>query len=246
MTAPYSRERTSLFLSFRSSVIRPTPSSYPPPSPVNRKGKGRAYDDAGEESTSLIRGMEETTLDFDLAPTQASPKWLALSQQVEGIIQRLPSKSQSVWIDIEGISLISFSIVAALDKLHSKHLLPAFTDRTIEEREIHTLTTQITTVRRPLFPKLLNSHSSSTAGLSQDPTAHTADSRHVNSLALVVKSIRSEEIGFNHGCERTDGFGYQGAGSQYRIPEETKGLFRSHAVFIPLQFVDADLWNCQK
>lgn len=36
--------------------------------------------------------------------------------------------------------------VAALDKLHAKHVLPGFTDRTAEEREIERQTTDITRV----------------------------------------------------------------------------------------------------
>ena len=36
--------------------------------------------------------------------------------------------------------------VAALDKLHAKHVLPGFTDRTAEEREIERQTQDITRV----------------------------------------------------------------------------------------------------
>jgi hypothetical protein len=36
--------------------------------------------------------------------------------------------------------------VAALDKLHAKHVLPGFSDRSQEEREIEALTTDITRV----------------------------------------------------------------------------------------------------
>ena len=38
-------------------------------------------------------------------------------------------------------------VVAALDKLHAKHVLPGFTDRTAEEREIERQTQEITRVR---------------------------------------------------------------------------------------------------
>lgn len=38
--------------------------------------------------------------------------------------------------------------VSQLDKLHSKHLLPGFKDRSAEEREIQSLATSITSVRR--------------------------------------------------------------------------------------------------
>ena len=38
--------------------------------------------------------------------------------------------------------------VTMLDKLHAKHVLPGFTDRTAEEREIERQTTEITRVRQ--------------------------------------------------------------------------------------------------
>lgn len=37
--------------------------------------------------------------------------------------------------------------VAALEKLHAKHVLPGFTDRSAEEREIEAVTSDITRVR---------------------------------------------------------------------------------------------------
>jgi syntaxin 16 len=39
-----------------------------------------------------------------------------------------------------------FSPVTTLEKLHAKHVLPGFTDRTAEEREIEAVTTEITKV----------------------------------------------------------------------------------------------------
>lgn len=39
-----------------------------------------------------------------------------------------------------------FVTVTALDKLHAKHVLPGFTDRSAEEREIEAATTDITKV----------------------------------------------------------------------------------------------------
>ena len=38
-----------------------------------------------------------------------------------------------------------------LDKLHAKHLLPAFADRSKEEQDIDRLTSEITSVRRYIF-----------------------------------------------------------------------------------------------
>lgn len=46
-----------------------------------------------------------------------------------------------------GIDVLkSVSPVAALDKLHAKHVLPGFTDRSLEEQEIEAATTDITKV----------------------------------------------------------------------------------------------------
>lgn len=42
--------------------------------------------------------------------------------------------------------------VTALEKLHAKHALPGFTDRSAEEREIEAATTDITKVRTPYIP----------------------------------------------------------------------------------------------
>jgi hypothetical protein len=43
----------------------------------------------------------------------------------------------------------SFTSVTALEKLHAKHVLPGFTDRSLEEREIEGITTDITKVSQP-------------------------------------------------------------------------------------------------
>ena len=40
-----------------------------------------------------------------------------------------------------------FFVVAALDKLHAKHVLPGFADRSSEEREIEAATSEITKVK---------------------------------------------------------------------------------------------------
>lgn len=43
------------------------------------------------------------------------------------------------------VEFISFkSTVTTLDKLHAKHVLPGFADRSVEEREIEAATTDIT------------------------------------------------------------------------------------------------------
>lgn len=45
--------------------------------------------------------------------------------------------------------LLLLRIVSTLDKLHAKHVLPGFTDRSTEEREIEMMSTDITRVRSP-------------------------------------------------------------------------------------------------
>lgn len=44
------------------------------------------------------------------------------------------------------LSLSFLVLVVALEKLHAKHALPGFADRTAEEREIEAATTEITKV----------------------------------------------------------------------------------------------------
>jgi syntaxin 16 len=54
------------------------------------------------------------------------PKWVDLSEQVEEILGGTQAK------------------IITLEKLHAKHVLPGFADRTAEEREIEAATTEIT------------------------------------------------------------------------------------------------------
>lgn len=46
------------------------------------------------------------------------------------------------------------SLVAALDKLHARHVLPGFSDRSSQERDIAELTTDITRACPFLFPPI--------------------------------------------------------------------------------------------
>ena len=47
--------------------------------------------------------------------------------------------------------MIDNVVVVQLDKLTAKHVLPGFTDRTFEERQIEELTTEITQVQNALL-----------------------------------------------------------------------------------------------
>ncbi|KAK9898616.1 t-SNARE [Cystobasidium minutum MCA 4210] len=130
--APITRSRTGLFLSYRDTVIRS--SSNRPQSRFTDKGKGkaRAYDlqgDDGEEQEGLLamdRGQRENGRHEVIQMNQLPPQWIDEADRVDDILDRLKPK------------------LAQLDKLHSKHVLPGFSDKTAEEREIASLTSDIT------------------------------------------------------------------------------------------------------
>ncbi|KAH7923408.1 t-SNARE [Leucogyrophana mollusca] len=112
---PTTRSRTLLFISYRDSRAR-----------SSRFSRSQSsYDDpyAGEdENEGLINSSaRHVALDAELPP-----KWVDISEQVEEILTGTQLKMSS------------------LDKLHAKHALPGFADRTAEEREIEAATTDIT------------------------------------------------------------------------------------------------------
>ncbi|EAU91404.2 t-SNARE [Coprinopsis cinerea okayama7 len=114
---PTTRSRTSFFLSCRDSTTRTTRFS---------RRRSLYTDDPAEpanddEHERLIGSSSHVALDVQLPP-----KWVDLADQVEEILLDAQSK------------------IAALDKLHSKHILPGFSDRSQEEQEIEALTTDIT------------------------------------------------------------------------------------------------------
>ncbi|KAF8558067.1 t-SNARE [Imleria badia] len=114
-SSPTTRSRTLLFISYRDSRTRSTRFSRPLSS----------YDDpyqANDEHEQLITpGAKHVALDAHLPP-----KWVDLSDQVEEILANVQVK------------------IGALEKLHAKHVLPGFADRTAEEKEIEAATTDIT------------------------------------------------------------------------------------------------------
>ncbi|KAF9012330.1 t-SNARE [Cyathus striatus] len=116
-SSPTIRSRTGLFLSYRDSQTRSTRFS---------RSRLTTYDDtyaAADENEGLIASPSSAhvAVEFDLPP-----KWVDISDQVEDILSDTQTK------------------IGALDKLHAKHVLPGFSDRSQEEREIETLTTDIT------------------------------------------------------------------------------------------------------
>ncbi|CAD6565083.1 MAG: hypothetical protein TREMPRED_000809 [Tremellales sp. Tagirdzhanova-0007] len=117
---PITRSRTLFYLSIRDSSV----------TTYNRRGPRRApaqygdtVDVADDEQDGLIGGRDGSV---GVGMRRLPPKWVDLSDEIEDILGRAKAK------------------IAFLDKLHAKHVLPGFTDRSAEEREIERQTTDIT------------------------------------------------------------------------------------------------------
>lgn len=167
------RSRTLLFLSYRDSVPRASPAlpgGGADPLGATGAGKGKARagpedadgatqrrraggayfdasgelrgggrgargeDDYGEEYGYGKGGEDRDTASLIRRDTHVvempslPPKWVDVSDEVDAILVDLQPR------------------VAQLDRLHAKHLLPGFVDRTKEEREIERLSGEITKV----------------------------------------------------------------------------------------------------
>jgi syntaxin 16 len=83
-----------------------------------------------------------------------------LSDQVEEILTGTQSKSTFLFLHVVPLLLDDPYLVSALEKLHAKHVLPGFSDRSAEEREIEAVTLQITKVssRYPRHSPHLSTH----------------------------------------------------------------------------------------
>ncbi|KAI3618891.1 syntaxin-like t-snare protein tlg2 [Moniliophthora roreri] len=110
------RSRTGLFVSYRDSKSFSTRFS--------RSRFTNTYDEQygtqDDEQQGLMTG-NHSTVDIELPP-----KWVDISDQVHLVLADTQAK------------------ITALEKLHTKHVLPGFTDRTREEQEIEAMTTDIT------------------------------------------------------------------------------------------------------
>ncbi|KXN90592.1 t-SNARE affecting a late Golgi compartment protein 2 [Leucoagaricus sp. SymC.cos] len=112
---PTTRSRTGLFLSYRDSRTTSTRFS-------RTKISRYAESDTGDDEQERLIGMSShVALDVELPP-----KWVDDAESVQETLGETERK------------------IATLDKLHAKHVLPGFSDRSHEEREIETLTSDIT------------------------------------------------------------------------------------------------------
>lgn len=143
---PTIRSRTGLFLSYRDTRATSTRFS---------RSRG-AYDDDYDEEHGLISGTSHHAVDVDLPPTWSAFSLLLflsalMSHQGRYLgAGRTNSRRYPVEKSVPFSPLASgnsFPTVTALEKLHAKHVLPGFTDRSHEEQEIEMYTTDITKVR---------------------------------------------------------------------------------------------------
>ncbi|KAI0930315.1 hypothetical protein AcV5_007066 [Taiwanofungus camphoratus] len=115
---PSTRSRTLLFISYRDSRAGS--------SRFRRTRAFTSYDDPAhdaDEQEHLITHDDPAHVSID---AELPPKWVDLADQVEEILAGTQAK------------------ITALDRLHAKHVLPGFSDRSAEEREIEAATTDIT------------------------------------------------------------------------------------------------------
>ncbi|SGZ32586.1 BQ5605_C040g11892 [Microbotryum silenes-dioicae] len=132
-SAPLTRSRTNLFLSYRDSAIRPSHSTYSyylDDDPTLSESQALMSDTVdgpggGVGTSTSRRGSAAVGRTVEVLP----PRWVDLSDRVDEVLQRVKPK------------------ITQLDKLHAKHILPGFKDRSAEEREIDALATEITSVR---------------------------------------------------------------------------------------------------
>ncbi|CAK5265746.1 unnamed protein product, partial [Mycena citricolor] len=108
---------------------------------------------ADEEQEGLIPASpaRHTTLDLDLPP-----KWVDISDQVHEVLADTQAK------------------IAALEKLHAKHVLPGFTDRSFEEHEIEAMTTDITKDFRQCHALIQRIGTQPHSFPPSQPSAHTS------------------------------------------------------------------------
>lgn len=139
------RSRTLLFLSYRSSAPRRSFGG----AAFSPRASTSSSDGVDLESQGLIGGRARggtyfdasgaTTTSYPPQPTAADtsaalpPKWVDTSDEVDALLIALKPKMDR------------------LDRLHAKHLMPGFADRSKEEMEIETVTVEITRVSMVLL-----------------------------------------------------------------------------------------------
>ncbi|WFD43925.1 t-SNARE affecting a late Golgi compartment protein 2 [Malassezia psittaci] len=118
------RSRTLLFLSVRDSIVPGNSADAPllGTDSSNAPRDGVYFDMAGELHS------RSDSVALDMSTSQAlPPAWMEVSEEVDALLESMTPK------------------LAELDRLHSKHLLPSFVDKSDQEKQIESLTAEITT-----------------------------------------------------------------------------------------------------
>lgn len=194
------RSRTLLFLSYRDSATREYGwKSYDRNGSIDGKGedeygddqaligkgkgvdrsdkrKGAYYDASGElqehgqsDELSYPPPRTSASTSYSIA-SQLPPKWVDISDEVDAILASIKPK------------------MAQLDRLHAKHILPGFADRSGEEREIERETVEITKQFRKCS-KLISGMAQHTQSLSRSGRASAHEIAMANNVqtALATK-----------------------------------------------------------
>ncbi|WVW87090.1 hypothetical protein I302_109147 [Kwoniella bestiolae CBS 10118] len=111
---PITRSRTLFYLSVRDSST-----TYSSRVRKSNRQYGDTVDIGDDEEQIGLMGSSS-------GGKGLPPRWVDMSDEVDEILSRAKTK------------------ISSLDKLHAKHVLPGFTDRTAEEREIERQTADIT------------------------------------------------------------------------------------------------------
>lgn len=117
------RSRTLLFLSVRDSLAPGHTTTAPllgDDGPASR-GERVYFDAAGE-----LRPRGDAVSLSMPSSNKLPPAWMDVSEEVDALLESMTPK------------------LAELDRLHAKHLLPSFVDKTEQERQIESLTSEIT------------------------------------------------------------------------------------------------------
>lgn len=145
------RSRTLLFLSYRDSVARDRGKPF-----YGDRHKTGAYFDVSGELRDHGDGLDVPRPDRHAIGSASSPD----------ISVRLPPRWVDISDEVDAILLSLQPKMAHLDRLHAKHILPGFTDRTEEERDIERETVEITKQFRKCS-KLISSLASHTQALAR-------------------------------------------------------------------------------
>lgn len=243
---PFTRSRTNLFLSYRASSARASP--YASTSSAHRKGKGKdySYDEEaeGEESRGLMQdSASDVVLNMELLP----PKWVDIAEKVDAIVINIRPKSMYYLLlllvsRLQANSQSSgppspYYIVAQLDKLHAKHVLPGFNDRSAEEREISAITGDITRVRHRACRRNDLSRSlpepRPLAGFPHDTAAHSTDCRNVQDVVIIrqwTREPRDAATQLDYDCQRAVGTSQQSPGTQWNLQSQADGVSEAYVV----------------